>query len=74
MTTIVNPLTLNLDDALRRLNGDLSFCLRVHATDMARECCTVAKFLARQTDLVAVKQVAARARAVAKFLEVNRYV
>ena len=70
MTTV----TVDLDDALRRLHGDLSFCLRVHATDMARECCTVAKFLARQTDLVAVKQVAARARAVAKFLEISRHV
>jgi hypothetical protein len=70
MTTV----TFDLDDALRRLHGDLSFCLRVHATDMARECCTVAKFLARQTDLVAVKQVAARARAVAKFLEISRHV
>ena len=70
MTTV----NFDLDDALRRLHGDLSFCLRVHATDMARECCTVAKFLARQTDLVAVKQVAARARAVAKFLEISRHV
>ncbi len=70
MTTI----TFNLDDAIRRLNGDLSFCLRVHALDMARERLTIARFLARNCELLEVKRLAARARAVVRFMEISRHV
>lgn len=70
----MTSVTFNLDDALRRLNGDLSFCLRVHSLDMARERLTIAQFLARNCELLEVKKLAARAKAVARFLEINRHV
>ena len=54
--------TSTLDDAIRRLNGDLSFCLRMHATDLARERLAIARFLARNCELLEVKRLAARAR------------
>ena len=62
--------SLNLDTIVSHLHGDLTQALRIHSPDLARERLAVCRFLARETDLVAIKQVAARARAVTKFLEV----
>ena len=66
--------SLDLDAIVSHLNGDLTQALRIHSPALARERLAVCRFLARETDLVAVKQVAARARAVARFLEVSRHV
>lgn len=71
MTTSVS---FNLDTIVNHLHGDLTQALRLNSTDLARERLAVCRFLARETDLVAVKQVAARANAVVKFLGVSRYV
>lgn len=65
---------LDLSRVIDHLHGDLTQALRLNSTDLARERLAVCRFLARETDLVAVKQVEARARAVAKFLEVSRHV
>jgi hypothetical protein len=65
--------SLDLDAIVSHLNGDLTQALRIHSPALARERLAVAKFLARECDLLPVKQVAARARAVAKFLEVSRH-
>ncbi|HPB74054.1 MAG TPA: hypothetical protein PLY96_02215 [Chromatiaceae bacterium] len=67
MTTYALDLTRVID----HLHGDLTQALRLNSTDLARERLAVAKFLARETDLLPVKQVAARARAVAQYLEIN---
>lgn len=63
--------SLDLDAIVSHLNGDLTQALRIHSPALARERLAVAKFLARECDLLPVKQVAARARAVAKFLEIH---
>lgn len=63
--------TLNLDAIITHLHGDLTQALRIHSPALARERLAVCRFLARETDLLPVKQVAARARAVAKFLEIH---
>lgn len=62
---------LDLTRVIDHLHGDLEQALRLHSPDLARERLAVAKFLARETDLLPVKQVAARARAVALYLEIN---
>ena len=69
----MQSISLDLSRVIDHLHGDLTQALRIHSPDLARERLAVCRFLARETDLVAVKQVAARARAVAKFLEVSRH-
>jgi hypothetical protein len=70
----MQSISLDLARVIDHLHGDLTQALRINSTDLARERLAVAKFLARECDLLPVKQVAARAKAVAKFLEVSRHV
>ena len=75
MTTIVNPApTLDPARVIHRLHRRLDFDLRAHFTQDARECCTVAKFLSKELGTVPARALLARAHAVARFLEVQRYV
>ncbi len=67
MTTV----SFDLDEALRRLHGDLNHALSVQSLPLARERLTVARFLAKNCELLEVKRLAARAAAVSRFLEIN---
>ena len=75
MTTLVTPCpTFDPAGAIHRLHRRLDFDLRMHFTSDARECATVARFLARELGTVPAKALAARAKAVSRFLEVHRHV
>lgn len=75
MTNIVTPCpTFDPARAIHRLHRRLDFDLRMHFTSDARECATVARFLARELGTVPAKALAARAKAVSRFLEVHRHV
>jgi hypothetical protein len=77
MTTPVTPYpTFDPARAIDRLHRRLDFDLKTHFRTDARECAAVAKFLARELGTVPAKALAARGRAVVRYLdlEARRYV
>jgi hypothetical protein len=72
MTTTVNPTpTLDLADAMRKLHRRLDFDLKTHFIEDAREAATVAKFLAKEVGTVPARALAARGRAVVRYLDLE---
>ena len=75
MTTHVTPYPpLDLGRALRRVNSRLDLVMTMHDRNGARDCRAVADFLSRETDHREAQALAARARAVTRFLEGHRHV
>lgn len=75
MTPVITPSpTLDPARVIHRLHRRLDFDLKARFVSDARECCAVAKFLSKELGTVPARALLARAHAVARFLEVSRYV
>ncbi len=68
------PSVLDLDQAIQSLNSRLTQALSSRDTSTASDCRAVAGFLAHELGTVRLEALAARARAVARYLEINRHV